>query len=77
MILLSGWNPTKAFLNPMCGSGTLCIEAGLIAKGVPGGYYRESFGFQAWKDYDPELFESIRRERYLEVYDDFQIFEWE
>ncbi len=73
MILLSGWDPTKPFLNPMCGSGTLCIEAGLIAKGVPGGIYRNSFGFQAWKDYEPELFESIRRERFLEVHDDFQI----
>jgi len=73
MILLSGWEPTKSFLNPMCGSGTLCIEAGLIAKGVPGGIYRESFGFQSWKDYEPDLFESIRRERYLEVHDDFQI----
>jgi len=37
MILLSDWRPDQAFLNPMCGSGTLCIEAGMIARGLPGG----------------------------------------
>jgi putative N6-adenine-specific DNA methylase len=73
MILLSDWTPQQAFLNPMCGSGTLCIEAGLIAKGIPGGYYRNSFGFQKWKNYDSVLFESIRRERYLAARDDFRI----
>lgn len=73
MILLSDWNPRQAFLNPMCGSGTLCIEAGMIAKGIPGGYYRNSFGFQKWKNYDSVLFESIRRERYLPARDDFHI----
>ncbi len=73
MILLSRWDPEQAFLNPMCGSGTLCIEAGMIARGLPGGYYRNGFGFQKWKDYDPALFESIRRERYLKKQDDFRI----
>jgi putative N6-adenine-specific DNA methylase len=65
MVLLSGWEPGQAFLNPMCGSGTLCIEAGLIAKGFPGGYYRHEFGFQKWGDFDARMFESVRRERYL------------
>ncbi|MFC2116697.1 class I SAM-dependent RNA methyltransferase [Bacteroidota bacterium] len=73
MIFLSGWTPEQPFLNPMCGSGTLSIEAGMIARGLPGGYFRNDFGFQKWKDYDPELFESIRRERYLEEQDDGQI----
>jgi putative N6-adenine-specific DNA methylase len=73
MILLSGWEPDQAFLNPMCGSGTLCIEAGLIAKGLPGGYYRNEFGFQKWRDFDARLFESVRRERYLKKYDRFSI----
>lgn len=73
MILLSDWSPRQAFLNPMCGSGTLCIEAGMIAKGIPGGYYRNNFGFQKWKNYDSVLFESIRRERYLAARDDFRI----
>jgi putative N6-adenine-specific DNA methylase len=65
MILLSGWEPSRPFLNPMCGSGTLAIESAMIAKGLPGGYFRNEFGFQKWPDYDPVLFEAIRRERYL------------
>jgi putative N6-adenine-specific DNA methylase len=73
MILLTGWNPGKAFLNPMCGSGTLSIEAGMIAKGIPGGHYRNGFGFQKWKDYDPLRFNSIRRERYLTENKEFTI----
>jgi putative N6-adenine-specific DNA methylase len=73
MILLSGWNPVQPFLNPMCGSGTLCIEAGMMAKGLPGGYFRNEFGFQHWKNYDPALYESIRRERYLPAAEAFTI----
>lgn len=73
MILLAGWDPDKPFLNPMCGSGTLCIEAGMIARGLPGGYYRSGFGFQKWKDYDSGLFESVRRERYLVDRERFRI----
>ncbi len=73
MIFLAGWDPGKAFLNPMCGSGTLCIEAGMIARGIPGGYYRNGFGFQRWKDYDPVLYESVRRERYLTEHKEFII----
>lgn len=65
MIRISGWKPSTPFLNPMCGSGTLCIEAGMISKGLPGGYFRNEFGFQRWKDYNPEQFEMIRRERFL------------
>ena len=65
MIKISGWNPSIPFINPMCGSGTLCIEAGMISKGLPGGYFRSEFGFQRWRDFDPGLFETIRRERFL------------
>jgi putative N6-adenine-specific DNA methylase len=74
MILLSGWEPGQVFMNPMCGSGTLCIEAGMMAGGLPGGYYRNGFGFQKWKDYDPVLFESVRKERYLSSMKEYRIF---
>ena len=73
MIKLSGWEPGMRFVNPMCGSGTLAIEAGIMARGLPGGYYRQGFGFQAWKDYEPELFESIRKERFIEASKDTEI----
>ncbi len=60
MILMSGWEPHRIFVDPMCGAGTLSIEAGLIACAIPPGYYREAFGFQKWKDYDADLFELIK-----------------
>ncbi len=73
MVLMSGWEPSKPFINPMCGSGTLCIEAGMISKGLPGGYFRSGFGFQRWRDYDQDLFETIRREHFLEAGAGFNI----
>lgn len=60
MILMSGWEPHMPFIDPMCGAGTLPIEAALIACNIPPGYYRESFGFQKWNDYDAALFDKIK-----------------
>ena len=48
--------------DPMCGSGTIPIEAGLIACKIPPGKFRKFFGFQRWKDFDEELFEKIKNE---------------
>ncbi|MBC2840803.1 class I SAM-dependent RNA methyltransferase [Robiginitalea sp. SC105] len=59
MLLLSGWRGHSDFLDPMCGSGTLLIEAAMIACNIPANINRESFGFQKWKDYDPALFQTI------------------
>lgn len=59
MLLLAGWNGQTDFVDPMCGSGTLLIEAGLIALNIPPGLYRSSFGFEKWKDYDEDLFQQI------------------
>jgi len=73
LIKLSGWEPGKRFVNPMCGSGTLAIEAGIMARGLPGGYFRPGFGFQAWMDYEPDLFESVRKERFLKAFKDTEI----
>jgi putative N6-adenine-specific DNA methylase len=55
MILLSGWNGKTSFVDFMCGSGTLLIEAGLIAKNIAPGLYRDEFGFERWKDHDSVL----------------------
>ncbi|MEW6468387.1 MAG: class I SAM-dependent RNA methyltransferase [Bacteroidota bacterium] len=60
MILLTGWDKRSAFVDPMCGSGTIVTEAALIAGNIPPGYYREEFGFMHWKDFDKELWELIR-----------------
>ena len=46
----------------MCGSGTIPIEAGLMACNIPPGKLREFYGFQRWKDFDEELFGKIKNE---------------
>ncbi len=59
MLLLAGWKGQTNFIDPMCGSGTLPIEAALIALNIPAGIYRNRFAFQSWKDYDADLFDEI------------------
>jgi putative N6-adenine-specific DNA methylase len=59
MILMSGWQGESDFVDPMCGSGTLLIEAALIALNIPPGIYRSSFAFEKWKDFDESLFETL------------------
>jgi len=60
LILLSDWNRISNFHDPMCGSGTLLIEAALIAYNIPANIFRDKFGFEGWKDYDEELWEMIK-----------------
>jgi putative N6-adenine-specific DNA methylase len=62
IILLSGWKATTSLTDPMCGSGTIPIEAGLIACKIPPGKFRNLFGFQRWKDFDADLFEKVKLE---------------
>jgi len=59
---MSGWNASTSLTDPMCGSGTITIEAGLIACEIPPGKFRTYFGFQKWKDFDEELFTAIRND---------------
>ena len=63
MIKLSGWNGKEALWDPMCGSGTLAIEAAMIAKNVLPGEIRKSFAFQQWKNFKKETFERISKEK--------------
>lgn len=60
LILLSGYDGTQHFIDPMCGSGTILIEAAMIANNIPSNLNRIEFGFEKWKDFDAELFEIIR-----------------
>lgn len=64
MIMLTGWHGEKDFFDPMCGSGTLLIEAAMIAKGIPPGMYRKSFGFEQWPDFNEKLFAEIYNGEY-------------
>ncbi len=62
LVLLTGWDKRTNFIDPMCGSGTILIEAALIANNIPPGYYREDYGFERWKKFmpfDEELWNTI------------------
>lgn len=59
MLLHSGWSGQSDFLDPMCGSGTLLIEAAMIACNIPPNLNRKEFAFERWKDWDADLFEQI------------------
>jgi putative N6-adenine-specific DNA methylase len=59
MILKTGWRGESHFVDPMCGSGTLLIEAALIASNTPPGIFRDKYAFEKWDDFDAELFENI------------------
>ena len=61
MILLSGWKGNSDFMDPMCGSGTLPIEAALIAQNIPAGKFRKNYAFENWPDYDQLLFEKVSK----------------
>ena len=59
ILMLSGWRGDSDFLDPMCGSGTLLIEAAMIACNIPPNLNRKEFAFQKWSDWDNNLFEKI------------------
>jgi putative N6-adenine-specific DNA methylase len=62
LILLSGWDKKIPLYDPMCGSGTLLIEANMLARNIPSGYFRPVFGFERWPDFDAELWDRIKEE---------------
>ncbi len=62
ILMLSEWNASASFTDPMCGSGTIPVEAGLIACNIPPGKFRKSFGFTRWNDFDEKLFANIKKE---------------
>jgi putative N6-adenine-specific DNA methylase len=61
MILLTGWQADQPLIDPMCGSGTLLLEAALLAGRIPPQWQRKKFAFQQWKNYQPEVWEQVRR----------------
>ena len=62
MVLRTGWRGATPFADPMCGSGTLPIEAAWIALHRPPGLTRKHFGFMGWMDYDVRLWTALRDE---------------
>lgn len=59
LLLLSGWDGQCDFLDPMCGSGTILIEAAMIACNIPPNLNRKEFAFEKWKNWDVDLYEKI------------------
>ena len=59
MIMMTGWQGDTDFIDPMCGSGTLLIEAALIAHNMAPGLFRKEYAFEKWADFDAELFDRI------------------
>ena len=59
MILMTGWDGECDLIDPMCGSGTITIEAALIARGIAPGVFRKEYAFEKWPDFDKEMFDRI------------------
>lgn len=59
LVLLSGYKGEENFIDPMCGSGTLLIEAAMVACNIPANINRKHFAFENWKDFDENLYDTI------------------
>ena len=59
--MLSNWDCESDFLDPMCGSGTILIEAAMYATNYPVNIKRQRFSFMNWKNFDSDLFEMIKK----------------
>lgn len=59
LIMMSGWDGQCDFMDPMCGSGTIPVEAAMIACNIPPNINRKEFAFEKWPDFDANLFEKI------------------
>jgi putative N6-adenine-specific DNA methylase len=59
IIMMTGWKGDCDFIDPMCGSGTLLIEAALIARNMAPGVFRREYAFEKWPDFDADLFDHI------------------
>lgn len=62
IILMTGWDGKTPLIDPMCGSGTLVIEAALIARDIAPGLFRSEFGFFTWPDFDEALWTKLTEE---------------
>ncbi len=69
LVMMSGWHGQSDLLDPMCGSGTMLIEAAMIACNVPANLNRKEFAFEKWDDWDPDLYDLIEASALKKVKD--------
>jgi putative N6-adenine-specific DNA methylase len=62
LLEMAQWEPSLPFLDPLCGSGTLPLEASLKALNIAPGLFREQFAFENWLDFDQELWDEVLKE---------------
>lgn len=62
LLQMTGWNGKTSIVDPLCGSGTILIEAALLAQGRPPGMRERRFGFENWKTFQKEAYEKIKSE---------------
>ena len=62
LLYITGWTPDQALIDPLCGSGTIILEAALMGLNIAPGIYRKKFCFQNWTDYDAQLWGSLLKE---------------
>ncbi|WP_304517966.1 THUMP domain-containing class I SAM-dependent RNA methyltransferase [Cecembia rubra] len=68
-ILASDWDQNSPFINPMCGAGTLAIEAALMATQRFPGLFRDHYGFMYVKGFSEEIYQKIRKKMEDKVID--------
>ena len=71
MVKLSGWQADCDLIDPMCGSGTILIEAAMQALHIPAGFFRDHYGFERWKNFDRKLWHRITDE--ADILDDVPV----
>ena len=67
LVQLAGWKANTNFIDPMCGTGTLLIEAAMFAYNIPAQVCRESFGFFTWRDFDAEMWKDIKNDAKIRI----------
>ncbi len=74
LLLLAGWDGKTDLIDPMCGSGTILIEAAMIALNIAPGIYRSGFAFEKWDDFDQDLFDRLYNDESQEREFDHKIY---
>ena len=67
IVQLAGWKANTNFIDPMCGTGTLLIEAAMFAYNIPAQVCRENFGFFTWRDFDAEMWKDIKNDAKIRI----------